>query len=75
MEDELLKSGETAPATGNYQFVRHEEPVEGCFPRVGSYLHLRKGRKLPLHDDCQQPCLWSLMTVTREEEDPRFQGM
>ncbi len=75
MEKKLFKSGDITPVSGNYQFVRHEQQVEGCYPRVGSYLHLRKGRKLPVHDDCQQPCVWSLMTVTNEEAEPKIQGV
>lgn len=68
-ETKLFKSGDRAPVTGNYRFIRHEKEVSKCFPRYGSYLHLKKGTKLPLHDDCYEPCVWSLMTVTEEERD------
>lgn len=75
MEKKLFKSGDVAPVSGNYQFKGHDTPVSGCIPRVGAYLHLRKGMKLPLHDDCQQSATWSLMTVTAEEADPKILGM
>lgn len=69
MEGKLYKSGDVAPVSGNYRFLRHEKEISDCFPRHGSYLHLRKGTKLPPHDDCYEPCVWSLMTVTEEELD------
>ncbi len=74
-EKKMFKSGDVAPVTGNYQFVKHEQPVQDCFPRMESYLHLRKGKVLPVHDDCQQPCIWCLMTVTNEEEEPKIMGI
>lgn len=74
MEKQLFKSGDVVPVSGNYQFKQHESQV-ACNPRVGAYLHLRKGMKLPLHDDCQQPAIWSLMTVTEEETNLKILGM
>jgi hypothetical protein len=75
MEKQIFKTGDLTPVTGNYQFVRHDQPVQNCFPRIGSYLHLRKGKKLPVHDDCQQPCVWSLMIATNEDDEPKIKGM
>lgn len=69
----LFQSGEKAPVSGNYQFVRHEREVRDCVPRARAYVHLLKGMKIPLHDDCQEPGVWSLMTETNEDRDPRFQ--
>lgn len=68
-ETKLFKSGDITPVSGNYRFVRHAGDGKGCFPRYGAYLHLRKGSKLPLHEDCLQPCVYALMTVTEEEKD------
>ena len=68
MEKQLYKSGDQAPETGNYRFQRHEREVTNCFPRYGAYLHLQKGTKLPVHDDCQEACVYSLMTITNEED-------
>ena len=75
MEKKLFKSGDVAPVSGNYQFKKHQSDSTQCIPRVGAYIHLRKGMKLPLHDDCQQSCIWSLMTVTEEETHPKILGM
>jgi hypothetical protein len=75
MEKRLLRSGDRAPVSGNYQFVRHEAEAEDCVPRIGAYVHLRKGMKIPLHDDCLQPAVWSLMTVTEEDEHKKIKGM
>lgn len=66
MEKKIFKSGDKAPVSGNYQFVKHVQEVKDCIPRYGSYIHLIKGMKLPAHDECLQPCLWSLMTITEE---------
>lgn len=68
-EIKLFKSGDIVPVSGNYRFVRHEGEVKNCFPRYGAYLHLRKGGKLPFHEDCLQSCVYALMTVTEEEKD------
>ena len=70
-----FKTGDIAPVSGNYQFVRHVREVPDCLPRIGSYLHLRKGMKLPPHDECSQDCIWGLITVTEEENDPKIKGM
>jgi hypothetical protein len=67
-EKKIFKSGEVAPVSGNYRFEKHDAEVPNCVPRLGVYLHLLKGMKIPLHDDCLQPSVYSLMTVT--EEDP-----
>lgn len=76
MQGMLLRTNDEAPVSGNYQFVKHEEPVEGCIPRAGAYLHLRKGTKLPAHDECLQPAVWRLMTITSEETEPKIvEGM
>lgn len=69
METKLFKSGDKAPVSGNYRFLRHEPAVATCCPRFGAYLHLRKGSKIPLHDDCLQPAVYKLMTITEEEKD------
>jgi hypothetical protein len=74
-EKQLFKTGDLAPVSGNYQFFKHEKEVRDCVPRVGAYLHLRKGMKLPAHDDCLQDCIYSLMTITNEEGDPKILGM
>ena len=72
----LFKTGDVAPVSGNYQFVKHEEPVEGCIPRPRAYLHLRKGTKIPGHDECLQPAVYRLMTITSEETEPKIvEGM
>jgi hypothetical protein len=75
MEKKQFRSGDIAPVSGNYQFVKHEGDAADCIPRFGAYLHLMKGMKLPLHDECQEPSVWSLMTITEEENDPRIKGM
>ena len=75
MEKKHFRSGDVAPVSGNYQFVKHEADAPGCVPRLGAYVHLIKGMKLPLHDECQEPAIWSLMTVTEEENEPRIIGM
>lgn len=75
MDTKLLKSGETTPVTGNYRFIRHQADVKDCFPRHGSYLHLKKGIRLPVHDDCLEPCLWLLMTVTEDNVDAKTKAM
>jgi hypothetical protein len=54
MEKKLFRSGDVVPVSGNYQFVKHEADNQGCVPRLGAYLHLIKGMKLPLHDECQE---------------------
>jgi hypothetical protein len=72
---EMFRSGDIAPVSGNYQFVKHDSDSVSCVPRIGAYVHLMKGMKLPLHDECQEPSIWSLMTVTQEENDPRIIGM
>ena len=75
MEKRLFKSGDVAPVSGNYQFVKHDSDSVDCVPRLGAYLHLMKGMKLPLHDECEEASIWSLMTVTEEENDPKIKGM
>jgi hypothetical protein len=72
MESKLFKTGDQVPISGNYKFLKHQKEVKDCVPRVGAYLHLRKGMKLPLHDDCQQVAIWSLMTVTDEDGDQKI---
>ena len=72
MLGDLFKSGDVAPVSGNYQFVKHEESVEGCIPRPRAYLHLRKGAKIPGHDECLQPSVFRLMTITSEETEPKI---
>ncbi len=67
-EKKIFKSGDVAPVSGNYRFEKHDSVVQSCVPRLGVYVHLLKGMKVPLHDDCLQSSTWSLMTVT--EEDP-----
>ena len=71
---ELFRSGDVAPVSGNYRFEKHEKEDVSCVPRYGAYLHLMKGMKLPLHDDCQEASIFSLMTVTEEEADPNILG-
>ena len=76
MEKQLFRSGDVAPVSGNFQFMKHDaDDSSGCVPRLGAYVHLMKGMKLPLHDECQQPAVWSLMTITQEENEPRILGM
>ena len=75
MEKKLFRSGDVAPVSGNFQFMKHEGDSSGCVPRLGAYVHLMKGMKLPLHDECQEPAVWSLMTITQEENEPRILGM
>jgi hypothetical protein len=75
MKKELFRTGDIVPVSGNYQFVKHESDGVACVPRAGAYLHLMKGMKLPLHDECQEPSVWSLMTVTQEDKDPKILGM
>lgn len=75
MEKKMFRSGDIAPVSGNYQFSKHEKDVKSCVPRFGAYLHLMKGMKLPLHDDCQESCVYTLMTVTNEDSDPKILGM
>jgi len=70
MEKQVFKSGDIAPVSGNYQFQKHQSEVPDCVPRYGAYLHLIKGMKLPLHDECLQPCTYTLMTVTEENLEP-----
>lgn len=73
MENKTFKSGDIAPVSGNYRFLKHEREVKDCIPRWGAYLHLMKGMKIPVHDDCQEPCLWTLMTVTEENLKPMLE--
>lgn len=75
MEKKLFKSGDVVPVSGNYRFERHASDSKECIRRMGVYLHLMKGMKLPLHDECLQPCVYSLMTVTEEETNPKILGM
>lgn len=72
MEQKTFKSGAVAPVSGNYQFQKHDVEVKDCIPRHGAYLHLRKGMKLPVHDDCRQPCIYLLMTVTDEDNQEKI---
>jgi len=72
MEPKLFKTGDTVPVSGNYKFLKHEKEVKDCVPRVGAYLHLLKGMKIPLHDDCEQPAIYSQMTVTNEDGDSKI---
>jgi hypothetical protein len=74
MEKKLFQTGDTAPVSGNYQFLKHKSDNVNCVPRLRAYLHLMKGMKLPLHDQCQEPCTYSLMTVTSEESEAKFKG-
>jgi hypothetical protein len=69
-EKKLFKSGDIAPVSGNYRYEKHNDEVPDCVPRYGAYVHLMKGMKIPLHDDCMKPATWWLMTVT--EEDPEM---
>jgi hypothetical protein len=75
MEKNLFATGDTVPVSGNYQFLKHEKVVKNCVPRYGAYLHLMKGMKLPLHDDCQQSCVYKLITVTNEESEAKILGI
>jgi hypothetical protein len=75
MEGKIFKTGDIAPVSGNYRFWKHENDVKDCVPRYGAYLHLIKGMKLPLHDDCQHSCLYRLMTITNEESEPKILGI
>ena len=75
MEKQTFKTGDVAPVSGNYRFSKHEKEVKDCVPRYGAYLHLMKGMKLPLHDDCQEPCIYTLMTITHEESEPKILGI
>ena len=72
MKGQMFKSGDTAPVSGNYQFTKHQEEVKDCIPRPRVYLHLRKGMKIPLHDECSQPAIYRLMTVTNEDAEPKI---
>ncbi len=74
MEKKQFRSGEIAPVSGNYQFVQHERGVQDCVPRKGAYVHLLKGMKIPTHDLCRESAIYSLMTVTAEESDPKIRG-
>ncbi len=74
MEKRKFKSGDVAPFSGNYQFVEHEQDVQDCVPRKGAYVHLLKGMKIPRHDECSEQSIYSLMTVTSEESDPKITG-
>jgi hypothetical protein len=65
-----FKSGDIAPVSGNYRFLEHAKEVKDCVPRWGAYIHLLKGMKIPLHDDCQEPGIYGLMTVTEENLEP-----
>ncbi len=72
MEKKTFHSGDKAPFSGNYQFLKHDIEPKDCIPRHGAYIHLRKGMKLPNHDDCLQPCTWLLMIVTDEENQDKI---
>ena len=74
MEKKQFNSGEIAPVSGNYQFVGHAGDSPDCVPRKGAYVHLLKGMKIPLHDLCSEPAIYSLMTVTAEELDSKITG-
>jgi hypothetical protein len=69
-ENQVFKSGEIAPVSGNYRFLKHQSEVPNCVPRYGAYLHLIKGMKIPVHDECLHPCTYTLMTVTEENLEP-----
>ncbi len=69
-EKQLFKSGDIAPVSGNYRFQKHQAEVPNCVPRWGAYLHLTKGMTIPVHDECLQPSIYSLMTVTEENLEP-----
>jgi hypothetical protein len=69
-ENQIFKSGDIAPVSGNYRFQKHQSNVPNCVPRYGAYLHLIKGMKIPVHDECLQPCTYTLMTVTDENLEP-----
>jgi hypothetical protein len=69
-EKQLFKSGDIAPVSGNYRFQRHQAEVPNCVPRWGAYLHLMKGMTIPVHDECLEPCIYTLMTVTEENLEP-----
>jgi hypothetical protein len=69
-EKQLFKSGDIAPVSGNYRFQKHQAEVPKCVPRWGAYLHLTKGMTIPVHDECLQPCIYWLMTVTEENLEP-----
>jgi hypothetical protein len=75
MEKREFRTNDMAPVSGNYQFVGHEIEKGDCVPRLRAYLHLMKGMKLPLHDQCQEPSIYVLTTVTEEEDEPKIQGM
>lgn len=75
MEKKQFRSHDVAPVSGNYQFVKHEIEKGECVPRLKAYLHLMKGMKLPVHDQCQEPCTYLLITITHEENDPKIKGM
>jgi hypothetical protein len=70
IEKQIFKSGDIAPVSGNYRFQKHQSEVPNCVPRYGAYLHLIKGMKMPVHDECLQPCTYTLMTVTDENLEP-----
>jgi hypothetical protein len=75
MDKKEFRTDDIAPVSGNYQFVKHEVEKGDCVPRLRAYLHLMKGMKLPLHDQCQEPATYLLVIVTEEENDPKIQGM
>ena len=75
MEKKYFNTGDVAPVSGNYQFVKHQAENVDCVPRLRAYLHLIKGMKLPLHDQCQEPAVYLLMTVTSEENEPKILGV
>lgn len=56
-----FRTGEKAPVSGVYTFVRHTTYVTGCTGSVGgNSIPLSKGERFPPHAPCGKGAIWRL---------------
>lgn len=53
----LYKTGEKAPSTGNYDFVKHLDGTTRCTSEE-KRIRLEKGETFPPHKSCEKACYW-----------------
>ncbi len=58
MED-IIKTGEKAPKSGNYEYAGHPEKKTSCSPtNEEKIIPLEKGEIAPPIKSCEEPALW-----------------
>jgi hypothetical protein len=58
---DTFKTGENAPVSGDYEYVKHIEPT-GCVPTSAErQIPLAKGETFPPHKSCGKGVIWKLI--------------